>query len=115
MATRHIVAFGQAQEASAAKDADPAEKYRLDTSRFMFSQVESDSRIRSEDRNPDEYRAYNYTLMHANQFPTSELLDHARKDVTFRDLLSESRTDYQFQLIRFEGRLKRMTKLGRNG
>lgn len=104
--------LGLAQEEQPApKVADPAEKYRLDTTRFMFSQVEPDSRIRSEDRNPDEYRAYNYVLMHADSFPTSELLEHARRDVTFRDLLSEHREEFQFQLIRFEGRLKRMKRI----
>ena len=111
-----ISQLGLAQEEAApkeiaSKEADPADKYRLDTSRFMFSQVEPDSRIRSEDRNPDEYRAYNYVLMHADSFPTSELLEHARRDVTFRDLLSEHREEFQFQLIRFEGRLKRMKKI----
>lgn len=100
-----------AQEESAPKEADPAEKYRLNTKRFMFSQVKPDSRIQSEDANPDEYRAYNDVLMHADSFPATELLEHARRDVTFRDLLSEHRADYQFQLIRFEGRLKRMKKI----
>ena len=99
-----LLADGNAQS----QTDDPAAKYQLDTNRFMFSQVESDSRIRSEDRNPDEYRAYNSILMHAHQFPTQELLANARQDVSLRDLLSVHRGDYQFQLIRLDGRLLRL-------
>ena len=96
---------------SPANAQDNRDKYRLDTTKFIYSQVEPDSRIRSEDENPDEFHAYNDALMQANQFPTNELLAHARRDVTFRDLLAQHRRDYQFQLIRFEGRLKRLKKI----
>ena len=88
-----------------------ADKYALDGDRRHFSLVEWDAPVRSEDRNPDEFEAYNDTLLHAKLFTADELLEHASRDVTFRDLVVPTGKDFQFKLISLDGRLKRVRRL----
>jgi len=88
-----------------------ADPYVLDGDRMHFSHVEWDAPVRSEDRNPDEFEAYNDTLLHARLFTTADLLAHASRDVTFRDLVRPAGKDFQFKLLAMEGRLKRVRRM----
>ena len=95
----------------APRAAAQADKYALDGDRRHFSLIEWDAPVRSEERNPDEFEAYNDTLMHARLFTTAELLAHASRDVTFRDLVRPAAKDFQFKLIAMDGRLKRVRRI----
>jgi hypothetical protein len=88
---------------------DPAVK--LDKDSFIFRQV-TDGWPPQADKNPEEYRAYHEVLRHARRFPQAELDAAARRDVTFRDLLVGTRTAFRFDLVYFEGRLKRLRDIG---
>lgn len=89
----------------------PLGKYDLDADRFHFSRVEWDAPVKSEDRNRDEFEAYNDTLIHAKQFTADELISAGNRDVTFKDLVKPVGRDFQFKLLTMEGRLKRMRRL----
>ena len=91
--------------------APAADQYALDGDRRYFSLVEWDAPVRGEDRNPDEFEAYNDTLLHARQFTTDELIENATRDVTFRDLVVPTAKDFQFKLIALDGRLKRVRRV----
>lgn len=85
---------------------------KLDKDRFEFRQVEDNKPPPRADLNPEEYRAYNDVLLHARRFPEAELEAAARRDVLFHDLVVETRKDFRFDLIHFEGRLKRLRDVG---
>ncbi len=91
--------------------ADPKDKYRIDRDRVIFKSIEDDSKVRSQDQNPEEYEAWNEVLLFARQFPTAELEKHARRDLTFADLFQDVRQDYKLDLVYFQGRLIRLRKL----
>src|SRR5688572_29686936 len=76
---------------AADEPADPAAKYAIDADRLMFAHVEDDAPVRGEERNREEFEAYNAVLLHARQFPNDELERHARKGLTFRDLVTDVR------------------------
>ena len=96
---------------SALRSQPPLGKYDLDADRFHFSRVEWDAPVKSEDRNRDEFEAYNDTLIHAKQFTADELISAGNRDVTFKDLVKPVGRDFQFKLLTMEGRLKRMRRL----
>ena len=87
------------------------DQYVLDGDRRHFSLIDWDAPVRGEDRNPDEFEAYNDALLHARLFTTAELLGHASRDVTFRDLVVPTAKDFQFKLLALDGRLKRVRRL----
>ena len=87
------------------------DKYALDADRRHFSLVEWDAPVRGEDRNPDEFGAYNDVVLHARLFSDADLRANASRDVTFRDLVVPTARDYQFKLLAFEGRLTRVRRL----
>ncbi len=90
---------------------DPAAKFRIDSDRLHFGRVEDDVKVRSEGENPHEFTAYNEVLIHASRLEAADLERHAVRDVLFRDLVVDSRKDYQFKLVYLEGRLKRLRRL----
>ena len=89
---------------------DPFAKFKIDTNSLIYTRVQDDKPLATSGTNPDEYRAYNQTVVKANQFTATELEAAARKDVTFADLVRPVRKDYQFDLIQLEGRLFRLRK-----
>ena len=90
---------------------DPNAKFRIDTDRLHFGRVEDDVKVRSEDENPHEFTAYNEVLLHAHRLSAADLEQHAIRDVMFRDLVLDTRKDYQFKLVYLDGRLKRLRRL----
>lgn len=97
-----------------ARGQERADPYAIDTDRLMFTHVEDDAPIRGEERNHEEFEAYNTVLLHARQFPATELWEHAIRGLAFRDLVTDVRQDYQYKLVAFEGRLKRLRELEPN-
>jgi hypothetical protein len=91
--------------------AQAPDPYTIDRDRLYLSRVDDDRPVRSEDENPQEFLAYNEILLRAHRLPTADLEKHASRDVTFADLVVKTRTDYQFKLLYFEGRLKRLRRL----
>lgn len=62
-----------------------------------------------------EHAAYRDLMLHAHRFSTADLLGVARKDVGYADLMAKLdvlREDVRFELIRFDGRLKRLKRIG---
>lgn len=98
---------GDPPQESAAAPADP---YRIDKDRLIFTSVRDDAPFPTDGTNQAEYEAYATVLLHARQFPTADLERHARRDVTFRDLYLPVRRDYRLDLIYFEGRLKQLRR-----
>jgi hypothetical protein len=94
-----------------APPADPDARFRIDADRLHFGRVEDDVKVRSEDENPHEFTAYNEVLLQAHRHSAADLERHATRDVMFRDLVVDSRKDYQFKLVYLEGRLKRLRRL----
>jgi hypothetical protein len=89
----------------------PPDRFALDADRFHFSRVEWDAPVRSEGHNPDEFLAYNELIEFARQFTTAELLAHGSRDVTYRDLVRPAGKDFQYKLLAFTGRLKRVRRM----
>ncbi len=90
---------------------DPLAKFRIDKDRLHFGRVEDDVKVRSEDENPHEFTAYNEVLIQAHRLSAADLEQHAIRDVMFRDLVLDTRKDYQFKLVYLDGRLKRLRRL----
>lgn len=93
---------------------DPRAKYLIDKERLYLKQVKDLVPIQSEDQSQGEFNAYNDIVLFARQFPTDELVANAN-EMLYGDLFTFSRKEYRFDLIKFEGRLKRVLKLPPNG
>jgi hypothetical protein len=61
--------------------------------------------VASEKENSDEYQAWHELILHAWQFDSKELLDHARRDIVRDELVESSREALRLELIRLDGRL----------
>lgn len=83
----------------------------LDKDRFDFAQVRDNTPAPWSDQSPEEYRAYVDVLLHARRFPAAALEAAARRDVLFKDLVAETRSDFRFDLLYFEGRLQRLRRV----
>jgi hypothetical protein len=83
----------------------------LDKDRFDFAQVRDHTPAPRSDQSPEEYRAYVDVLLQARRFSVADLEAAARRDVTFKDLVAETRTDFRFELIYFEGNLRRLRRV----
>lgn len=90
---------------------DPCAETRIDPDRLHFRYVRDDAPVQHEAQNQQEFEAYNEVLALAHSFPVEKLEKCANRDVTFPDLVKDVRKDYQFKLLYFEGRLKRLRKL----
>lgn len=97
--------------ADVAPPADPCAETRIDTDRLHFRYVRDDAPVQHEAQNQQEFDAYNEVLAFVHGLPIEKLEKCANRDVTFPDLVKDVRKDYQFKLLYFEGRLKRMRKL----
>ena len=100
-------------EAKAA-DGDRKAKFQFDKDRRFLKNVKDLTPIRGQADDHDEYDAYNELVLHTHQFTTAELQGAARLDVSYGDLFSKGREDYRFELIKFQGRLKRLRKIEAN-
>lgn len=97
------------QTKAESKFENKCDRFRLDKDKFDFGKVEDDSPVRGEDElGGHEYRTYNDILLRIREFPVNELEECARKGLAFRDLVKDVRRDYQFELVYFKGRLKRL-------
>jgi hypothetical protein len=62
-----------------------------------------------------EHDTYCALALHTSMFTNEELLAAARKDVSYSDLMVKNdvlREDIRFELVRFDGRLKRLKQIG---
>lgn len=105
------LAGAQTPSPSAVPPADPCAETRIDTDRLHFRYVRDDAPVQHEAQNRQEFEAYNEVLALAHSLPVEKLEKCADRDVTFADLVRDVRKDYQFKLLYFEGRLKRLRKL----
>ena len=95
-------------------DADPKAKFLFDKDRLFLKGVRDEKPIASEGDDHEEFDAYNELVLHAAKFDQTELNDAGRLDVSYKDLFAKSRGDYRFDLIHFQGRLKRLKKIEAN-
>jgi hypothetical protein len=90
--------------------ADPAAKFQIDKDRLIFAGIKDDERVLSESENNDEFLSFNEVFATAHQFSASELEAHARRDVSYRDLMSKTRDEFKLDLVYLEGRLVRVLR-----
>ena len=64
--------------------------------------------MHTQEENPDEHEAYNYTLAFARRFGPDVLARHSRKEVPTADLTRPIHRDHLRELVRVEGQLKRL-------
>lgn len=83
-----------------------------DLNRAMLRFVEDDAPVRAATENPDEARAYDYLIGFASRVPGSEFAKVARSDLSFAHLLGPEAHLYRGEVVRIEGRLKRVRDLG---
>ena len=76
--------------------------------------IEDDAPVRKVSENRDEYYAYNYFVMHARKFAPELLAKNARKEITFRRMFEDGRSQYRGQIVHVQGRLKRLNWIGSN-
>jgi hypothetical protein len=89
---------------------DPAAKFRIDKDRLIFAGIKDDERVQSEAENNDEFLSYNEVFTFAHQFSAAELEANARRDVSYRDLMSRTRDEFKLDLVFLEGRLLRVLR-----
>jgi len=90
--------------------ADPSAKYQIDKDRRIFAGIKDDERVLSEAENNDEFLSYNEVFEFANQFRAPELEAHARRDVSYRDLMGQTRDEFKLDVVYLEGRLARVLR-----
>jgi hypothetical protein len=110
----YISLIGVASMAARAEDpppaVDPAAKYRIDKDRLIFAGIKDDERVQSEAENNDEFLSYNEVFLFAHQFRAEDLEANARRDVSFKDLMSRTRDEFKLDLVYLEGRLARVLR-----
>ncbi len=115
-----VVTESPGQPPEESPQSEGAAKYRIEKNLTMFRAITDDAIFPWADtgaRNlsdaiPDEMeaRAYDEVLRHARQFTAAELEQHARRDVTAKDLYTNGRLSYKLDLIYFEGWLRRLRR-----
>lgn len=65
--------------------------------------IEDFTPVASEKQNSQEYQAWHELILHARQFTTAELLEHARTDIVREELIEKTRQQLRLNLIRFHG------------
>lgn len=101
--------------------------YVIVNEQLMYRSVVDDAQVQSEEQNQQEFDAYNDILLRLIRLPQAGLEKRAERDVTFQDLMRHlrpksgkpedpipPRNEYQFDLLAFEGRLKRLRKFKPN-
>lgn len=73
-----------------------------------------DTELPTLSENREEYYAYNHFVLWARKFNPEQLAQHSRKELTWRLLFGRDRTRYRGELVRVEGRLKRLIWIGSN-
>ncbi|MCX7700793.1 MAG: hypothetical protein N2039_07930 [Gemmataceae bacterium] len=73
-----------------------------------------DTELPTLSENREEYYAYNHFVLWARKFKPEQLAQHTRKELTWRLLFGRDRTRYRGEIVRVEGRLKRLIWIGRN-
>jgi hypothetical protein len=108
-----------AATAPAVADDDPAPPKpgtRFDKDRLYLYQVKDFTPLRVGGGERDvEHQAFCDVVLHAAGFSTAELLAAARKDVGYPNLMAADdrlREDVRFELVRLDGRLKRLKRVG---
>ncbi|MFL5328811.1 MAG: hypothetical protein ACJ8C4_07830 [Gemmataceae bacterium] len=76
--------------------------------REIIKHVEDDAPVRGEAENPDESRAYDYTVRFAHMVPEASFRAVAPNDLTFAHLMSPEAARYRGEVVQIEGRLKRV-------
>src|SRR5262245_15475173 len=66
--------------------------------------------VASEKDHADEYQAWNFVVGWARQFGTAELEEYAGRDLTRDDLAGPARFQSRLDLVRFEGKLKKVSR-----
>jgi hypothetical protein len=97
--------------------ADPPERtVQFDKDRHYLYRVTDFTRLTTGGGEKDsDHEAYCDLILHAHSFTPDTLNAAARKDVAYANLMAADdrlREDVRFELVRFEGRLKRLKRIG---
>lgn len=94
----------------------PKRGTKFDKDRLYLYQVKDFTPLRIGGGERDvEHQAFCDVVLHAAGFSTAELLAVARKDVGYPNLMAADdrlREDVRFELVRLDGRLKRLKRVG---
>ena len=97
-----------------AKPPAEATQIALRTDLRIFKLIRDSAPMSRSQDSWEEAAAWNRVVLHAHRFTTEELEAKSRKDLTFADLFTETRSEYKLQLVTFEGRLIRLKKAESN-
>jgi len=86
---------------------DPAE-----FNRALLKLNEDDAPVRGERENRDEALAFDYAVNFASRVPAGVFAAAARRDRSFAQLLGPEAARYRGEVVRVEGRLKRVRDIG---
>lgn len=90
----------------------PAAPAATDLNKSLLKFVEDDAKVRNEDENPDEARAYDYVVGFASRVPVESFESAARKDITFAHMLGDEAYKYRGEVVHIRGQLKRIIDIG---
>ncbi|MEO2091570.1 MAG: hypothetical protein ABGY75_19110, partial [Gemmataceae bacterium] len=113
-----LIALLVAVAPAAADDAPapPKRGTKFDKDRLYLYQVKDFTTLRIGGGERDvEHQAFCDVALHASGFTTAELLAAGRKDVSYSNLMAADdrlREDVRFELVRVDGRLKRLKRIG---
>ena len=102
------------QNAPAEKQLDPKLDPRMDCPVEWLEDIGDDMPVQAVHQSRGEYYAYNYFVAQARKFSPELLAEHSHPKVTFRHLFAEDRHQYRGQIVRVQGRLKRLNWIGTN-
>lgn len=99
---------------------NPADKYKVDGTAEKYRKIRDAEvmpwRVTTRELGQDtdlflEELAYEDLLLHAAKFTHEELEAHARRDIPFGSLIGGERASFRLELVRFEGRLRRLLRV----
>jgi len=88
-----------------------AQRVLVEKELAWFKFVEDPGPVRSEEQNKGEYMAYSHLVSFAAKQDSLLLAKYSKKNVPYRNLVLDVRSDYYLDLIHLEGRLRRLTSM----
>lgn len=106
-----LAVLGVVALAVAGQDKEPAKKDRpVAADKDLLAGVEDKKPVQGAAENKNEYTAYCYLVLHAQEAPAAALAKAARKDVSYAKLM-EDPAKYRGEPLALKGRLRRLVKM----
>lgn len=97
---------------------DDSQRFAFDKDRQYLRRIRDFQPLRisgTDPRREDEKEPFEDLVLHARGFTQDELLTAARKDVSYGNMMTQnelSREEVRFELVRVEGKLRRLQRMG---